>query len=238
VTRSAVSRRQLLVAGGVGLLAGGAATEVANLMTGSGSAAAAIPPGESLMNEHGVLKRVLLVYNAALAHDDPDVAAPAIHAGAEVVHDFIETFHEAVEEGFVFPALRSAGQLVSTVDTLQLQHGRGRLITEFLLSWATPDVMAQASGRQGLADAIDAFDRMYQPHEAREDTVVFPAYRALLTSSDSDHVGQVITGLQAKEFGGEGFAGVVERVAAIERSLGILDLEQFTPAPFPSHAKA
>jgi hemerythrin-like domain-containing protein len=190
------------------------------------------------MNEHGVLKRVLLVYSAAIvrAEADPELAANALHDGAVIIHDFIENFHEALEESFVFPALKAAHTLVSTVDTLLLQHARGRLITELVLRSATTDTLASPSGRNQITNAIEAFIRMYEPHEAREDTIVFPAYRALLTAEQLVTIGDDILAAQRQLFGPDGFAKTVDHVARIEQSLGIYDLAQFTPAPVGSVA--
>ena len=88
------------------------------------------------MYEHGVLKRVLLIHQEcvrriALAPPPPQ---SEIHGGAEIIHDFIEGFHEALEEGYVFPHLRLPGRLVRTVDTLLVQHARGRQITQLILT--------------------------------------------------------------------------------------------------------
>ena len=72
---------------------------------------AEVTPPEDLMREHGVLDRLLLVYEAGLrkfaANEDFD---PAIIANAaEIVRDFIENYHEKSEEEAVFPRFRNAG---------------------------------------------------------------------------------------------------------------------------------
>ena len=141
------------------------------------------------MAEHGVLKRVLLIYQEALRRVEDGQAPPvtAIHNGAEIIHDFIESFHEALEEGYVFPRLRSAGKLVSTVDTLLVQHGRGRELTQLILEGSTSARMNSMATRKRVTSAMSAFVRMYEPHEAREDTVVFPVYRQLLGGRSSTH---------------------------------------------------
>src|SRR5580693_7201381 len=128
-----LSRRRLLTAGGIGLAIGVVGTEVGNLVAQPSSApTTTIPPDVDLMQEHGILKRVLLVYQESIDRIASGLPAPmaAIHDGAEIIHDFIEGFHEALEEGYVFPMLRKAGQLVSTVDTLLIQHARGRQLTQ------------------------------------------------------------------------------------------------------------
>jgi hypothetical protein len=110
------------------------------------------PPDVDLMAEHGVLKRVLLIYQAAVRRTNAGMAPPAsaIHDGAEVIHDFIESFHEALEEGYVFPRLRTAGKLVGTVDTLLVQHARGRELTQLILAGSTARAMSSTTTRKSV----------------------------------------------------------------------------------------
>jgi hemerythrin-like domain-containing protein len=231
-----LTRRQMLAASGVAFAVGAAGTEAANLaFRSSGSpTASAIPPDVDLMEEHGVLKRVLLVYQEASRRIAAGQSTPLaeIHQGALIIHDFIEGFHEALEEGYIFPQLTHAGVLVSTVDTLYVQHARGRTITQYLLAQSAK---TGADGNpDAIGDALDAFVRMYQPHEAREDTVVFPTYRAMRTADQLNELGTTFSELAKRQFGREGFTDFVKQVAAIEMSLGIYDLDQFTAAPLSS----
>jgi hemerythrin-like domain-containing protein len=232
VHAKSVSRRRLLAAGGIGLAVGVVGTEVGNLVAGSSSPQSSdtTPPDVDLMQEHGVLKRVLLIYQESIDRITSGQPAPmpAIHEGAVIIHDFIEGFHEPMEEGYVFPALRKSGQLVSTVDTLLVQHARGRQLTQLILAGSN----SQQSGNvQQVSAALAAFVRMYQPHEAREDTVIFPRFRAISTPDQLDQLGVTFADLQRQQFGPNGFAEYVAKVTAIEQSLGIYDLDQFTPAP-------
>jgi hemerythrin-like domain-containing protein len=78
---------------------------------GSAAAEAAknedIPPTEDLMREHGVLRRILIVYDEAarrLAADDA-VALPVVAEAAKIVRRFVEGYHENLEEEFVLPKL-------------------------------------------------------------------------------------------------------------------------------------
>jgi hypothetical protein len=70
---------------------------------------------------------------------------------------------------------------------------------------------------------------MYGPHEAREDTVLFPALHAIISRNEYDALGEDFEKREHQLFGKEGFEGMVPRVAAIEKQLGIYDLSQFTP---------
>jgi hemerythrin-like domain-containing protein len=73
------------------------------------------------------------------------------------------------------------------------------------------------------------FVRMYEPHEAREDTVLFPALRRIVTRNEYDALGEDFEKKEHELFGKDGFEAMVEKVASIEKVLGIDDLSQFTP---------
>jgi hemerythrin-like domain-containing protein len=151
-----------------------------------------------------------------------------VHDAALIIHDDIEGFHEGLEEGFVFPRLRKDPAVAGTVTTLLVQHARGRVLAQFLLAEAT------ASGtRASLAAAMQAFVRMYEPHEAREDAVIFPAFRQAVPAQELADLGQHFADLERQQFGRDEFAAMVARVAGIEQDLGIYDLSQFTPQVGP-----
>jgi hemerythrin-like domain-containing protein len=233
------NRRALLYATG-GLALGAAATGTAWAATRGDPPPDGLPPDDDLMREHGVLKRVLLCYRAMIPQVQAGHPLTAAHVqnAALIIHDFIEGFHEGLEEGYVFPRLRSAGQVTSTVSTLLVQHARGRVITQYLLAQAAPattgpggTLSAATSAR--LAGAMAAFVRMYEPHEAREDTVVFPAFRRVVPAQEFADLGQHFADLEQQQFGRDEFTAMVARIAAIEQALGVYDLAQFTPSVTP-----
>jgi non-homologous end joining protein Ku len=78
-----------------------------------------------------------------------------------------------------------------------------------------------------------AFVRMYEPHEAREDTVIFPALRAAISDQQLADLAHTIAQQQTARFSADAFTDVVNRVAAAEQALGIADLATFTP-PAPA----
>ena len=71
---------------------------------------------------------------------------------------------------------------------------------------------------------------MYRPHEAREDTVLFPAFHELVSQKEYESLGEIFEDKEHELFGARGFDGIVEEVAQVERALGIYDLGQFTPS--------
>lgn len=190
-----------------------------------------ISPAEDLMREHGVLNRILLIYEEHLRmlkakrSFDGSVLAGA----ADIVRQFVEEYHEKLEEEFLFPRFRKAGKLVSLVDTLQRQHKAGRDLTARIRELGALGTFKYVSDSEKLADALQAFLRMYRPHEAREDTLLFPAFRKVVSAHEYDALGDEFEKKEDELFGEDGFFRVVDRVAQLEKRLGINDLAQFTP---------
>ena len=73
------------------------------------------------------------------------------------------------------------------------------------------------------------FIRMCRPHEARRDTVLFPAFRPLLSRKECEDLGESLEEKEHSLFGKEEFEKVVAKVAGLEKQLGIYELARFTP---------
>lgn len=190
-----------------------------------------IGPTEDLMREHGVLRRVLLVYDEGVrrieAHES--LTPSVLHASAALIRRFVEGYHEKLEEEQVFPRLVRAHALSSLVETLKAQHAAGRKVTERVLANTRTATFAQASAKAAVVRDLRAFARMYRPHAAREDTVLFPAIVEIVGKEAYEELGEQFEEEEHRLFGARGFHGVVDEVAAIETSLGIADLAAFTP---------
>lgn len=213
----------------------------AALVAGSGGSLQAIPreeegevevtPAEDLMREHGVLKRVLLVYEEVLRriHHRQEFPPDAVADSAGIIRSFIEEYHEKLEEDHLFPRFRKAGRLVSLVDVLEAQHHAGRKVTDEILTVVKPAGRTASMDLEKLADAMRSFVRMYAPHEAREDTVLFPELAHIVSRNEYDALGEEFEDIEHQTFGEDGFEAMVDKVAGIEKRLGIYDLAQFTP---------
>ena len=190
-----------------------------------------ISPGEDLMREHGVLKRALLVYRhcADGLDNSQDIPPKAILDTANLIHDFVEQYHEKLEEDYLFPRFRKAGKLVDLVDILATQHKKGRIVTDRILGMMQAARWKQPADKRELTGYMRSFIRMYEPHEAREDTVLFPAFHDLVSESEWDSLGEEFEKKENEMFHGDGFEKNVDAIAQIEKSLGIYDLAQFTP---------
>jgi hemerythrin-like domain-containing protein len=139
------------------------------------------------MREHGVLDRLLLVYEVGLKKFETNEAFdPTIITGAaQIVRDFIENYHEQSEEQAVFPRFKKAGKMVPLVDTLLAQHKAGCRVTERILQYA-PGSGKDGDDRRQLVPAIRSFIAMSRPHAAREDTDLFPLLKEIVSPHEYD----------------------------------------------------
>lgn len=226
VQRAATSRRALLAAGaGIGLVSAG------NITFAAQEKEKEIGAVEDLMREHGVLRRCLIVYSEAAGRlrGGDRIDPQLIQHTADLFRRFGEGYHEMqLEELHVFPKVKEAGGTAATlVDVLTAQHARGREITAYILQ-----VVATGSIDRGdadtLAQALDSFVRMYRAHAAREDTVVFPAWKAALSDQQIREMSERFEDIEQQNFGRDGFEGAVKQIAEIENALGLADLSMFT----------
>jgi hemerythrin-like domain-containing protein len=191
-----------------------------------------VTPPEDLMQEHGVLKRIILVYGEALRRLEAaktDLPPEPIAESAKIIRTFIEDYHEKLEEDFLFPRFKKANKLTDLVDVLLQQHQAGRRLTDVTMRFATNSALKNTDDRRQLTESIRQFIRMYNPHEAREDTVLFPAFRGIVSANEFAALGEDFEKKEHDLFGDDGFEKVVDQVAEIEKKLGIYELGQFTP---------
>ncbi len=190
---------------------------------------AEVSPTEDLMREHGVLRRILLIYDdlapklARNARPDPKVIATA----TGIIRKFIEDYHEKLEEDFLFPRFEKAGRLADLVKVLRQQHQVGRGLTSDIERLATAGLHSDTDARR-MAEAMAEFKRMYRPHAAREDTVLFPALHELVSAKEFDSLGDQFEDKERELFGKDGFETMVGRVAELEKQVGLYELAQFS----------
>src|SRR6516225_6043573 len=226
------SRRQFIKAGGIFIAASGVTAAINTFgKEEEEKKAKEVSPPEDLMREHGVLKRILLIYGEAIRRIEANQELPPEPLGesAKIIRQFVEDYHEKLEEDFLFPRFKKANKLVDLVDVLLQQHQAGRRVTDITMRLATNQALKNADDRRKLMDSMLQFIRLYNPHEAREDTVLFPAFHGIVSAHEFDSLGEDFEKKEDELFGDDGFFKVVDRVAEIEKKLGIYDLAQFTP---------
>lgn len=259
-TGKPTSRRRFLCLTG-GLAAGMVLPAIPSAVRAAQKEEAAVNPVEDLMREHGVLRRVLLIYEQTATRivRKKELPPGVIEDSAHIIRHFIHDYHEKLEEEEVFPRLQRAGRLNDLIAILTTQHQAGRRLTDTILQNSQPAsapepvekkekmpaAMEQLYGSPPLifkprkrkpsgpkyevSTAMEKFVRMYRPHAAREDTVLFVTFRSIVSPREFTELGEKFENRERELFGEQGFEKMVESVAAIEKKLGLYDLSQFTP---------
>jgi hemerythrin-like domain-containing protein len=228
--RRAPRRRALVSAGLCG--AGGflaACAALAKTPAHAEPEAEDVTPVEDLMREHGVLRRVLIVYDEIGRRIVAGVESPpdALARAAGLVKRFVEGYHERSEEERVFPVFERARVEADLVAVLRCQHEAGRRTTGVILELAKAASSPGSADAARLADALASFARMYRAHAAREDTVLFPALRGLVGARAYADLGEAFEDEEHRRFGPRGFEDAVAEVAELEAAVGVGDLARF-----------
>src|SRR5436190_23401401 len=76
-----------------------------------------VSPPEDLMQEHGLLNRVLLIYDTCKIHliNKENFPKDALFNAAGIIRTFVEDYHEKQEENYLFPRFQKANQLTDLV---------------------------------------------------------------------------------------------------------------------------
>lgn len=201
-------------------------------------AAAAGSAAEDLMREHGILRRVLMIYQESaikLRQDANSVSPEILEKAVKLFRAFGEDYHEKkLEEVFIFPSLKKSTSAAAVyADVLQAQHARGHEITDYLLAVTAADKIPTASVNP-FVSALETFVRMYAHHAAIEDTIVFPAWKEVIGAKELDDLGAKFEEVEEEMFGEDGFEAAQRRIAEIEENLGLANLGMFTAPPPPA----
>lgn len=185
-----------------------------------------VSASEDLMREHGALSRVLLIYEEITRRMDSNQNIPVdgLEKSSKIIRSFIQQYHEKLEERYIFPKFKGT-DLEELVKVLQRQHDSGRKIMNDILG---QEKFSSSEDKEKLASNMDAFIRMYRPHKAREDTVLFPALHSLVKPEEYLKMGRLFEDEEKKLFGEKGFEKTVSQIEEIEKSLGIQELSQYT----------
>jgi hemerythrin-like domain-containing protein len=232
--QSVTRRRWIAGTTAAGIVAAGGGLIVAqgrSAANRSAPPAEPIPPNERLMREHGVLDRLMLIYRDAISRIDNGKPIPpdTLSASAKLIHNFIESYHQRLEEEYIFPRFRKANKMIDVINTLQLQHQRGRALTQRIIGLSNASGVRDTSQRARLKQYMHLYVRMFEPHQAREDTLIFPAFRNLISSGDYDALGQQFESVARQAFGANTFDKHVDLVGRLEKEVGLYELAEFTP---------
>lgn len=190
---------------------------------------------EDLMREHGVLHRILLIYNDALKYlkeekiNNQVNIYSIIYNTAIIAQQFIEDYHQRLEEEYIFPKFSKKPKYSVLISTLLNQHNAAKKLTNNILYYSSIKNNCYFENNFQLIRLLSLYINMYDPHSAREDTVIFPVFHELVTPEEFKELGEHFEQIEEQKFGKDGFKHIVNEVAKIEKVLGIYNLAQFTP---------
>ncbi|AYV78310.1 MAG: hemerythrin [Edafosvirus sp.] len=186
-------------------------------------------PIEDLMREHGLLNRVLIIYDECVnkINNNHPLDIKIIYYAAIVIKTFIENYHEKTEENYVFPLLKKYGKDIHLVDELYKQHQIGRIFTNNIIKLSHMELLNNEQ-KIKLANYIRLFVKMYRYHESREDTVIFQDFKNLLSKKDYMELGEIFEKEEERVIGKNGYEKYLDIVVLLEKKLGIHDLSIIT----------
>ncbi len=167
------------------------------------------PVTEDLMNEHGILNRVLIIFDHFLTIPDKESHTDKIISCTKIIKEFIEEFHEIMEETYIFPHFK--GKWRPLIELLIQQHRESREITR--------DILKQANDHDinALTETIQIFIKMYRRHSAREDTIIFRKIRKFITPEEFAKISKIMDEEEDKKFGEHAYDKILAKVIMIEQ---------------------
>jgi len=226
-----IDRRGFLATVGLGSLGMAAAPPAAPERTASAGLQGMLisTVGEGLMYEHGLVHRLLSTYAECADRLEAGEEVPLgalLNAGA-LADEFVENYHEAFEEKFLYAPFGHAGRFTDLVAAMVKQHKVGRQLVKRTIFLAGKDVTSP-DVRPKLISICRGYVRMYRAHAARETTDLLPALGLLGgTRLYAQMHAQMMT-FRNERLGGIDLAGVRQKLVAIETTLGMADLNSFT----------
>ena len=182
-----------------------------------------ILPNEDLMREHGLINRMLLIYEHIIKVYECtlELDKKNLYKVANLIREFDENYHQKMEEKYIFPYVKI--YYPKEIEQLIIQHYYTRKITDEILE--NIDI-SQSIPR--IINLMKTYYYMYIKHEAVEDTVIYQKFKEMLSYKEYIKIGHKLENEEEKMFGFNGFNKILNRVELIEKELDIYSLEKLT----------
>lgn len=194
------------------------------------SPAAARSLNDSLLLEHGLAERIMLVYERLIKEwksgEKADLSL--IRRTAQIAQSCLSGCHERNEERCLFPLFHEEGYLTEVVDALAGQHEAGRELTEKIIDLSTPGRIKDETHLNILMTLCRSHIFMYRPHISRENSELFPRLSAIASPREIEKIGREMAAATRDALGEQGIAGSLADLAEIERTLDIHDVRSYT----------
>ncbi|MCB4791571.1 MAG: hemerythrin domain-containing protein [Elusimicrobia bacterium] len=168
--------------------------------------------------QHAAVTRVVVIYNDILSRLE-NKETPPLDAYREATHisrDFMQNFHEKMEEKYIFSRFRKPSREYDIVQVLIRQHRAGHKIVNGMLALSKQ----QNPDPDKLADSIRSFIQIYSPHKDAEDEFILPAFHLALSTENYKETWEELKKEKLKKFD-DNFKELGNSVEKIEKSLEI-----------------
>lgn len=159
-------------------------------------------PTFDLMREHAVVSRICLIYERMTTeilkkHSKTFKKLPII------IRDFIENYHEKMEEKYIFPYIKKEKELVTI---LIEQHKQSRKLTRQILSNPTPKLLKE-------------FTDLYRWHGSMEDSIIFEEFKNTVDSVKQSEIMDIFEKTEKELFGHNTLSKFIKKIDYIEEIL-------------------
>lgn len=180
---------------------------------------------ETLMRGHGLLLRAIIIYDVVRERlaKQQEIEPSLIQKTTAVIHNYLQGYHENMEERFIFKPMEKAQVQFSSIQDLKIQHGTGHELIRRITN-----LTKTGKPNAELAGYMESFGRMYKYHAAWEDTVVFPAFDELEKRRELTELAATFELEEKSILGQTGFASFLNDIASVEKQLGINGLSAWT----------
>lgn len=168
---------------------------------------------EDLMYEHALLDRIILLLehiNIKLV-DDLDISKKMeqIIILITIVKDFIENFHEKMEEKYIFPYFSKHEKYKEYINILIFQHIESNKITNKIIEYAKEN-------NKELNSMIHQFIYMYRAHANRENTIIFKKIKKIIPIDEYKKISEKMDLLEDEQFGKGAYDKFLKMIIDIE----------------------
>lgn len=194
-------------------------------------------PSEDLYSEHGILNRLLLIYDNQIIN--PELDMNVITIVATIIRYYIEDHHEKTEETLIFPLFIKQNKHVKLIDELVKQHKIGRKITSIIFkkSYKYYSINKNDDLKNNIIESCDIielkklmsmFVNMYRAHESREDTILFKELKDLMDEKSYKELGEKMEQEEVIMFGKNSYSKILGQIIKCEKKLHINDISFYS----------
>lgn len=159
-------------------------------------------PTFDLMREHAVVSRICLIYERMT----PEMLKKyykTFKILPRIMRDFIENYHEKMEEKYIFPYIVKEKKLVSI---LIEQHKQSRVMTKKILSEPTVELLR-------------SFSDMYRWHASMEDSVIFEEFKSVVPIEEQKKIAEIFEKSEKSKFGPHSIKKFMKMIDKVESKL-------------------